>query len=197
MKKIFLKRGNYFLFLLFVLSFFFLVATGNKRNQVVTYNVNSVKSVEAVHIVNKYNMLAMDSVTTPVFYDNFQQLVANGSEHPVSFTGTMTGYGPDCVGCGGKVGCPPRQNVTNGNIYFQDKDYGKLRIVATDPGIPCGSIVRISNYSYEKEPILAIALDRGGAIKGKTMDLLYESEAATKKIGRQHNIQFEVIRWGW
>lgn len=196
MKKMFTRRKLYFLFIFFLVCFFIIVASGNHHTSVITYNVNRVKSVEAMHIVSKYNNL-LENEIAPVFYDNFALLVQNGSDHPVGFVGTLTGYGPDCVGCGGKTGCPPRQDVTNGNIYFYDQNYGKVRIVATDSQIPCGSIVRISNYKFSSTPIIAIALDRGGAIKGKTMDLLYESEAATQKIGRQYNIQFEIIRWGW
>lgn len=197
MKKFLLKYllKQKVLVLLFFVFLFFIIGFGNKREAIVTYNLNSVKSIEAVHIVEKYNSLT--KVIEPTLYENFKEMVENGASHPVSFIGTMTGYGPDCVGCGGKTGCPPRQNVQNGNIYFEDQEYGKIRIVATDKSIPCGSIVRISNYKFAKEPIVAIALDRGGAIKGKTMDLLYASEKETLPVGRQFNIRFDIIRWGW
>lgn len=173
----------------------FIITYGNKKESIVTYNVNSVKSIEAVHIVSKYSTLIKPEL--PTMYETFEEAIANGPTEPVSFIGTMTGYGPDCVGCGGRTGCPPRQDVRNGNIYFTDNDYGTVRIVATDKSIPCGSIVRISNFKFSSEPIIAIALDRGGAIVGNTMDLLYESEQDTKPIGRQQNIQFDIIRWGW
>lgn len=172
-----------------------IVAFGNKKESIITYNVNRVKSIEAVHIVSKYSMFVKPEL--PTMYPTFQEAIKNGSKEPVSFIGTMTGYGPDCVGCGGKTGCPPRQDVRNGNIYFTDNDYGTIRIVATDRSIPCGSIVRISNFTFSSDPIIAIALDRGGAIVGNTMDLLYASEQETKAIGRQKNIQFDIIRWGW
>ena len=111
------------------------------------------------------------------------------------YDGTVTAYGPDCVGCSGKLGCPPHQDVRNGNIYYEDKDYGKIRILASDPLIPCGSVIKVSNY-YNQE-FYGIVLDRGSAIKGLTMDLLYESEMTTKNIGRQYNITFEIERWGF
>ncbi|MEG0994374.1 MAG: 3D domain-containing protein [Bacilli bacterium] len=178
-----------------VVIFFVILAMGNKKVVFMTYNVNSVKSIEAIHIVSKYQFNLHEPI--PNLYDDFNDLVANGTKQAVSFIGSLTGYGPDCVGCGGKVGCPPRPNVTNGNIFFEDKEYGKINIVATDPSIPCGSIVKISNYKHMNGDFTAIALDRGGAIKGKTMDLLYESEAATKSVGRQNNVKFNIIRWGW
>lgn len=195
MKKLRKKCCKKLLILSMMIAILFIIALGNKKESIITYNVNNVKSVEAVHIVSKYNMLIKPEL--PVLYETFEEAVANGPEGPVSFIGTITGYGPDCVGCGGRVGCPPRPDVRNGNIYFTDNEYGTIRIVATDKGIPCGSIVRISNFKFSSEPIIAIALDRGGAIVGNTMDLLYESEVDTVVVGRQRNIQFDIIRWGW
>ena len=42
-----------------------------------------------------------------------------------------------------------------------------------------------------------IVLDRGGAIVGLTMDLLYPSEKDTVIIGRQYDINFKIVRWGY
>lgn len=195
MKKFLSAMGNRLLFVVFIALLLLIITSGNEHNSVITYNTNRTKSVEAIHIVTKYNNILDEN--KPVFANTIEEVSQLGSTSPVKFTGTMTGYGPDCEGCGGKVGCPPRQDVRNGNIYFQDADYGTVRIVATDPSIPCGSIVRISNLSFTKDPIIAIALDRGGAIKGKTMDLLFESEKSTSFVGRQYNVSYEIIRWGW
>ena len=185
---------NRLFLIIFVVILLLIVASGNERHKVTTYNINRTKSVEAIHIVTKYNNILESK---PRFVETMQEISQYGESGPLLFTGTMTGYGPDCVGCGGKLGCPPRQDVRDGNIYFDDAEYGHIRIVATDPSIPCGSIVKISNLSFTNEPIVAIALDRGGAIKGKTMDLLFESEMATKFVGRQYNVSFELVRWGW
>ena len=57
--------------------------------------------------------------------------------------GKLTAYGPDCPGCSGRVGWG--QNVTGGNIYYNDSTYGQLRIVAGDRKYPYGTIVRIKN----------------------------------------------------
>jgi 3D (Asp-Asp-Asp) domain-containing protein len=107
----------------------------------------------------------------------------------------MTGYGPDCVGCTGKVYCPPRNDVRNGNIYFNDNVYGKVRIVAADHSIPCGTMVKISG-GKQTSPMMAIVLDRGGVIKGTLMDLLMASEHDSIAVGRQ-NVTYEIVRWGW
>ncbi len=184
-----------FLILLLFGSALVIIASGNSHQSVVTYNMNRTKSLEAMHIVTKYNNILEEQ--TPTLVESMDEIVSLGSEEPIIFYGTMTGYGPDCVGCGGRVGCPPRQDVRNGNIYFEDATYGTVRIVAADQQIPCGTVVRISNFAFSDEPIIAVVLDRGGAINGKTMDLLYTSEAETRQIGRQYHIQFEIMRWGW
>lgn len=173
----------------------FIIATGNSREVITASDVNQVKSIQAVHIVNKYNNL-LENIK-PAFAANMNEVMILGPTKPVIFTATMTGYGPDCEGCGGRVGCPPRQDVRNGNIYFEDKEYGKIRIIATDKAIPCGSIVRITNSKESKDPIMSIVLDRGGAIKGNKVDLLFASEKDTTVVGKQNNVQFEIVRWGW
>lgn len=195
MKKFLLLYGKSISIIFVILIVFFLAASSNKVNSIKTYNINQVKSVEAVHIVTKYNNLLINS--KPFQVSTVEQAAAIGNTKPVSFIGTLTGYGPDCVGCNGRVGCPPRPDVTNGNIHYDDAEYGTIKIVAADKNIPCGSIVRISNFSFIGKPFLAIVLDRGGAIVGETMDLLYNSESETVVVGRQYNIQFDIIRWGW
>ena len=114
-----------------------------------------------------------------------------------SFTGWLTGYGPDCEGCIGIVSCAPYPDVRNGNIYFEDDKYGTLRIVAADPSIPCGTVVAISNTRLSEEPILAIVLDRGYAVKGVHMDLLYNSSYEARVVGSEKNIEYDILRRGW
>ena len=87
--------------------------------------------------------------------------------------------------------------MRNGNIYYDDKEYGRIRIVAADRSIPCGSIVKISNYKFSNGDFYGIVLDRGSSIVGLTMDLLYTSEKDTVVIGRTYNISFKIERWGY
>ena len=107
--------------------------------------------------------------------------------------GTMSGYGLDCKGCSGVVGA--RYDAKGNNLRYYDKTYGECRIVAGDRKYPYGTIVRVKNSKIGT--FNAIVLDRGSAIVGLTMDLLYPSEADTVIVGRQRNIEFEVLRWGW
>ncbi len=158
-------------------------------------NVNGVKSLEAVHIISKYDN---KNHTLDVLHVNdIQEAATYGSTMPISFNGQMTAYKPNCKGCSGRLACPPRQNVTNGNIMFDDVTYGKIRILAADPRIPCGTIVKITNVSFSSEPIIGIVLDRGGAIKGNIIDFLVSEVDNMDVIGRQKNVSYEVLRWGW
>jgi 3D (Asp-Asp-Asp) domain-containing protein len=134
-------------------------------------------------------------VETVVTNGKQDEIIAIGTGNPGNFTGTLTGYGPDCEGCGGNVACKPHPDVRNGNITFNDNAYGTIRIVAADYGIPCGTVVRITNVYFG--PVTAIVLDRGSTINGKTMDLLFSSESETVSIGRRRNVEFNILRWGW
>ena len=188
---------KYFLFVIMIFGLGFVVLSGNSRKVITTSNINSVKSLQAVHIVNKYNSIkeAEKKVEIP-FFESFYDAISVASTSPVAFNGKLTAYGPDCPGCSGNSACPPRQNFKNGNIYFEDQVYGKVRVVAADRSVPCGSIVRISGINIYSEPILAIVMDRGGAVKGNHMDLLFTSQSNLEGFSTS-NVKFEIIRYGW
>lgn len=139
---------------------------------------------------NKDEINVIDSVT----YNSVPKELIS-SRVISTFIGELTGYGPDCLGCSGitKYG----YNVTNGNIYYYDQAYGKVRIVAADPKYKAGTIVRITAPKVLEKPVIAIVLDRGGGIKGDHLDLLYENEDETKVVGKQKSVTFEVLRNGW
>lgn len=112
-----------------------------------------------------------------------------------TYHGPITAYGPDCVGCIGITSSG--YNVLDGNIYYNDKDYGKIRIVAADKRLPFGTIIRIKNV-FDND-IIAIVLDRGSAIgfdKHVYFDLLYKSEKDTEYFGKKEAV-FEVLRQGF
>lgn len=125
------------------------------------------------------------------------------------YTGTLTGYGPDCVGCSkvGNVACYTENKknhslITDG-IYYTDDEYGKVRIVSAAKAFPCGTIVQITKEG--EIPFYAVVLDRGGSMEsawsqGRVwMDLAYESNAmsGSDNLTGKNNIQFSVQRWGW
>lgn len=181
---------KYFFSLFLIIFLIFFVATSNSNKNIITNNINTVKAVQSSKIENIMPLVQYVQI-------NSLQEIANLSTKKVKFIGTLTGYGPDCVGCNGKTGCFPYQNVLNENIYYEDDTYGKIRILAADKLIPCGSIVKISNYQFIEGDFYGIVLDRGSAINGLTMDLLYNSENDTIKIGRNYDINFQIERWGF
>lgn len=173
----------------------FLVATSNAKNSIIVNNINTVKAVESSRI-EKIDSVFINNKEEYKKVFSVQEINLNESKK-LEFTGTLTGYGADCEGCSGIVACAPYQNVSNGNIYYEDDTYGKIRILAADKSIPCGSIIKISNYSFVAGDFYGIVLDRGSAIVGLTMDLLHDKESDTIAIGRQYNINFKIERWGF
>ena len=112
-----------------------------------------------------------------------------------TFTGNLTGYGPDCVGCGGKTSTG--YDLTQ-NIYYEDAEFGSVRIVAADKYFPFYSIIRISGVPG-MDSFLAIVLDRGGNVgfdKGTLFDLAFSTEKDPNILGLTRNVKFEVLRSG-
>ena len=111
--------------------------------------------------------------------------------------GKMSGYGTNCKGCSGYLASG--RYVGDGNIYYNDKKYGKIRIVAGDRTYKFGTIVRIKN-SRAGNNIIAIVLDRGGNIgigKKFMFDLLYKTNSDALKDEVSYNTTFEILRYGY
>lgn len=122
--------------------------------------------------------------------------IVNTNKSLYKFMGELTGYSGDCPLCSGYLACPPRTNVLKEGIYYNDKSYGNVRIVASSKNYSCGTILKFNVKKISPEPIIAIVLDRG--VSGNVIDLLTESsEIATKNVGRVKNLEFEVLREGW
>jgi len=112
--------------------------------------------------------------------------------------GKMSGYGPNCIGNSGYTASG--KYVGDGNIYYNDKTYGQVRIVAGDYKYKFGTIVRIKNSKVSTQPIIAIVLDRGGSIgidKKYMFDLLFTSEEEAIKYEVSYNVTFEILRNGY
>lgn len=117
-------------------------------------------------------------------------------DNTIIFYGQLTAYTSTCKGCIGftKSG----YDVRDGNIHYYDAEYGKLRIVAADSMIPLGSIVKITAHQLYDYTFMAIVLDRGKAINGDLLDLLFENEEEINKtMGRLNNVRYEILRCGW
>ncbi len=113
-----------------------------------------------------------------------------------TFYGDLTGYGPDCRGCLGITASG--YDVRDGNIYYNDEEYGPIRIVAADRRFKFGTIIKVTANNLYDYSFITIVLDRGGLIKGDVIDLLFEKEEGLRAvIGRQNNVKYEVLRFGW
>lgn len=126
-----------------------------------------------------------------------------------TFTGRLTGYGPDCAGCSGlgNLACKTREkkvfSLKNDGIYYTDKDFGKVRILAAaTTKFKCGTIITVTKPG--QTPFTAVVLDTGGSMrqawsKGEVwMDLAYSANAmagSDNLTGK--NIKFEIKRYGW
>ena len=91
--------------------------------------------------------------------ENMQEASLYGPNTPISFTGEMTAYKATCVGCTGKVSCPPRQDVRNGNYQtvahvrsdgtVQDGNYRTIGHVKRDGTVQDGSYRTIGHIKSD------------------------------------------------
>ena len=228
--------------MLFLLSLF--VGKGNNDKVTVVYNNNFDKMADRTLFLFEKEQLMISHLNenvVVVLEDNTQKeideviqedtIIEEISEEPViddslnneislesaieTYTGILTGYGPDCVGCGnfntGKLSTASGYHVSNivdgviepaFTITYNDSQYGEVRIVAADDSIPFYSIVRITVPG--SEPIMTIVLDRGSTVGFENcrsdrgcltnFDLLFASES--EAIGKTQNVKFELLRSG-
>lgn len=156
-------------------------------------NINMDKTVSTKELVNSFQKLDKKTLST-VMYNSFEAAVSNSRYYPTSFVGKLVHYGPDCPECSGRLGCNG-QDARNGNIYYNDKEYGKVRIVAMSSTIPCGSIIRINVNAYDSDGMYAIVMDRG--VSGNMVDLLKTSARASSPVSSVNNVKFDIVRYGY
>lgn len=122
-----------------------------------------------------------------------------------TYKGTITAYGPDCIGCIG-ITAAGFKVINDGvaTITYEDAEYGTVRVLAAAPSaFPYGTIVKVTGSRIDGY-ILGIVLDTGGAMRNAwangevLMDLLFESESNKEvyEFGRQKEVTFEILRYG-
>lgn len=112
-----------------------------------------------------------------------------------TFTGTLSAYGADCPGCSTRTSSG--FDISK-SIYYNDKKYGNVRILAGDRKYPYGTIVNLK--LSDKTEIKGIVLDRGGNIgigKKFQFDILLNSQKEAYKFGTRKNTTFEILRLGY
>lgn len=155
---------------------------------------------------NSYNSIPYigEDVEENLIAGNFNDEIALDT-----YYGTITAYGPDCVGCSGITasGYKVAENVggviTSTTTTYNDSTYGDLRVLASANAFPFGTVMRISGDRIDGY-IMGIVLDRGGAMNNAwgdgevLIDLLFATEHSSEvyEFGRQKNVKFEVLRYG-
>ena len=126
-----------------------------------------------------------------------------------TFIGTITAYGPDCVGCSGITASGYKVAENIGGVIksttttYTDATFGELRVLASANSFPFGTVMRITGDRIDGY-IMGIVLDRGGAMNNAwgdgevLIDLLFATEHSSEvyEFGRQKNVKFEVLRYG-
>ena len=102
----------------------------------------------------------------------------------------LTHYGADCKLCSGITASG--YDVRN-TIYYNDAEYGTIRIVAMSKSMPLYSIIKIKNYKLGGD-IIAIVIDRG--VGNGVIDLLSNSENEARQLGIQKGVEIEILRSG-
>lgn len=126
-----------------------------------------------------------------------------------NFTGRMTGYGADCIGCSGagNVSCRTeagtKHSLVDNGEYYTDDEYGEVRILsAAQEKFPCGTIIKVSHPTLGD--FYGVVLDTGIAMNqaysnGEILiDLAYKTEKDPMVYGAtSKSVKYEVQRWGW
>ena len=156
-------------------------------------NINLDKTISAKEFSEKYIDINKNELN-PILYSTFKEAVEHSKYYPTSFIGKLTHYGPDCALCGGKLGCNG-QDARGGNIWYEDNEYGKIRIVATSKTLACGSIIKINIDEYDENGMYAIVLDRG--VGPGIVDLLKESQITESPVRTVNKVKFDIVRYGY
>lgn len=147
------------------------------------------------------------TVKTLVSPINEVREIANGTN--AIYVGKMTGYGPDCKTCDGRgitycrTKTGKQYNLSTDGEYYNDDEYGRLRIVAAPIAeFPCGTVVYIDNGRLA--PFYAIVMDTGFSMTNGYsngiiwFDLAFKTEKDNSIYkATSYNTKFQVQRWGW
>lgn len=181
------------LLVVFVFSFLLFGNVGSNKNVTVIDNNNFDKMADSTLVLFEEEKQEEVVVVEPnLFYD---------SAVLDTLVGTITGYGPDCFGCSGNTASGHNLHES---IYYDDSEFGVVRILAADKSIPFYSIFRVSGIAG-MDPFIAIVLDRGSTVgidncnspQGclTMFDLAFESETGGV-IPLTRNVTFEMLRSG-
>lgn len=198
-----------------VIVYIFLLSLFSISNLELTFTNNNVSNINEEKVVNS-NLLVMNGYTESledesINEDNnstnveekrdFKEELVSSIDTSYTVLAnelvTISHYGHDCYGCSSGY-TASGYYVGDGRIYYEDSEFGNVRIVAADSKYPLGTIIRLSYQ--DNQVITAIVLDRGSAIgdgKKFQIDLLEPSEAKANIQGVFSNSMLEVLRLGY
>ena len=187
--------------LLVVTLFLTLVFSGGANKQNITIgNNNFDKMADKTMTLFKSEELLLSSVDTSVVVPETPTTPSSSAlfydrEVLNTVVGNLTGYGANCYGCSGYTAAGHNLNES---MYYDDNEFGTVRILAADPSFPFYSIFRISNVPG-MDDFIGIVLDRGGNVgfnRGTLFDLAFINEKDPGIIGLTPNVKFEMLRNG-
>lgn len=175
------------------------------------YNSNKSRTSENVVLVEGETGLSYtyENGVTKVLREPVTEVIEVGTARSGEYTGRLTTYGADCLGCSktGTVACRTESGekfslLTNG-MYYEDDEYGSVRILAADlSGFPCGTMILVDNGKID--PFYAVVMDTGGTMRKYYqqgviwMDLAFVYQADSKGTNTgSTSTKFSVQRWGW
>lgn len=190
-------------------------------------NLNIITEVLEFETIKKYDSTIPSNISNVlvngvsglqyVFPDGSVNIVTNPVSEEILvgtgivgvYNGIMTGYGPDCVGCSGLgyVACRTYEgssfSLVNDGIYYADREYGSLRVVAAAHSLfPCGTVVEVKSSNLGT--FLAVVLDTGGDMRSNLSNGIYHFDVAyttqkdeSIKYATNNNVVYTVQRWGW
>lgn len=174
-----------------------------------TYNSSLSRGTEKVIQEGSTGVAYIINGEKQVLRTPVTEKVEIGTKENTVFTGKMTGYGADCVGCSryGTLSCPTKNGesfslIKNGNVY-NDSEYGNVRILAAAlEKFPCGTIIKVNHSNLGT--FNAIVLDTGSAMRTSWnngvvhMDLAYVTQSDSQiHITTTSHVKYEILRWGW
>lgn len=186
----------------------------NMINEIVPYQSTTVynsklpSTITKVLVPGEVGINTLKDSQMVIVKEPVTEVIEKGTGPAGEFVGKITGYGPDCNGCSktGTVACQTKNKtshslISNG-IYYEDEEYGMVRILSATSAFPCGTIIKIDDGKIEA--FYGIVLDRGGSMNtawkngSVWIDLAYASIAEARKGNISgNNIKFSVQRWGF
>lgn len=163
------------------------IKSSTNLSKIENSNLNKSLDLNAMKMMSE-NIIQAENNNLVIEQSNNENIINTVS-------GKLTGYVYNCPTCSKKLACDSSIDLSNGNVYYKDAEFGDVRIVASSGKYPCGTIVRFKKDSISSEPVTAIVLDRG--VSGNTLDLLVESVNIAKSTVGSSNISYNILRNGW